>query len=255
MLSSKDVTFGNVTLQCLCRRPGEYPQKCWTLQNESSTQGIAFPEQTVDDIGLDIWPASEVLCRFLADHPALATRATTILELGAGVGLPCLLAALLGEAPFMLTDYDPQVLEVLQRNIDSNGLSDRGRVHQMNWKTWRGEPDLGQFELVLGADLLYASASVKDFMEVLRLVLAPEGVFLMAHQIRRSILLDPKTRLPRLEEFDAPLEQFKRMVTDAGLHMRELLVIIPEDPGSTTDSEFRVMAVGWTETTLNNMPV
>ncbi len=55
----------------------------------------------------------------------------------------------------------PQVLEVLQCNIDSNSLSDRGRVHQIHWKTWRGEPDFGYFELVLGADLLYASAVVK----------------------------------------------------------------------------------------------
>lgn len=46
--------------------------------------GTAFPDQTVDDIGLDIWPASEVLCRFLASHPALAARAISVLELGAG---------------------------------------------------------------------------------------------------------------------------------------------------------------------------
>ena len=57
--------------------------------------------------------------------------------------------------------YAPQVLEVLQHNIDSNGLSGRGRVHQIDWRTWRGEPDLGKHDLVLGADVLYASALVK----------------------------------------------------------------------------------------------
>ncbi|CAL8464087.1 g3622 [Coccomyxa elongata] len=248
-------TFTAASSTQTARSRCELSQKCWTLQNEPSTHGTAFPAQTVDDIGLDIWPASEVLCRFLTNHPALATRATSVLELGAGVGLPGLLAALLGEALLMLTDYDPQVLEVLQCNIDSNSLSDRGRVHQVNWKTWRGEPDFGHFELVLGADLLYASALVKDFVEVLKHVLAPEGVFLMAHQIRRSILLDPKTRLPRLEDFDAPLELFQRIITDAGLHMREQLVIKPEKTDSTSDSEFRVLAVCWTETTLNNMPL
>lgn len=70
-----------------------------------------------------------------------------------------------------------------------------------------------------------------------------------------QILLDPKTTLPRLEEFDAPLELFKRFLTDAGLHMRELLVLSPEEADSTSDSEFCVLAVGWTETTLNNMPL
>lgn len=62
---------------------------------------------------------------------------------------------------FNLTRYAAQVLEVLQRNIDSNGLSGRGRVHLINWRTWRGKPDLGKHDLVLGADLLYASTLVK----------------------------------------------------------------------------------------------
>lgn len=39
----------------------------------------------MDDIGLDLWPASEVLCRFLADHPALAKHTPSVLELGAGL--------------------------------------------------------------------------------------------------------------------------------------------------------------------------
>lgn len=71
-----------------------------------------------------------------------------------------------------------------------------------------------------------------------------------------QIMLDPMTRLPRLEEFDAPLEQFLRVVTDAGLHVRELLAHVPEARGSSeSDSEFRVLAVGWSKTILKNMPL
>ncbi len=44
-----------------------------------------MPENLVDDIGLDIWPASGILCRFLTDHPAFAKLATSVLELGAGL--------------------------------------------------------------------------------------------------------------------------------------------------------------------------
>jgi hypothetical protein len=54
-----------------------------------------------------------------------------------------------------------QVLSVLQQNLEANGLSGRGKVQQIDWKRWRGNPELGRFELVLGADLLYASAIVK----------------------------------------------------------------------------------------------
>lgn len=50
---------------------------------------------------------------------------------------------------------------MLQQNLEANGLSGRGRVQRLDWKHWRGEPDLGQFDLILGADLLYASATVR----------------------------------------------------------------------------------------------
>jgi len=40
----------------------------------------------------------------------------------------------------------------------------------------------------------------------------------VAHQIRRAITLDPKTRLPRLEDKDEPFEAFLASCQEAGLH-------------------------------------
>ena len=60
-----------------------------------------------------------------------------------------------------LKEVGVQVLDVLQQNLDANGLSGRGRVQQIDWKRWRGDPDFGRFDLLLGADLLYASTIVK----------------------------------------------------------------------------------------------
>jgi CxxC motif-containing protein (DUF1111 family) len=57
----------------------------------------------------------------------------------------------------------PQVLDVLRSNVDANGLAQRAMVQQIDWKRWRGEPVLGigMADLVLGADLLYATGNVK----------------------------------------------------------------------------------------------
>ena len=44
------------------------------------------------------------------------------------------------------------------------------------------------------------------------------GVALLGHQVRRAILLDPRTRLPCLEETDAPFESFLAECARQGLH-------------------------------------
>ena len=70
-----------------------------------------------------------------------------------------------------------------------------------------------------------------------------------------QIVLDSKTRIPRLEDFDEPLERFKKIATEAGMHLRELLVVKPEIPGSTSDGEFCVLAVGWEWSDLESLPL
>lgn len=48
------------------------------------------------------------------------------------------------------------------------------------------------------------------------------GIALIGHQIRRAIVLDRATGLPKLEDGDEPLEAFKAACTAAGLQLREL---------------------------------
>ena len=70
--------------------------------------GRGADEPKPDLLGLDIWPAALELCAYLASHPSLV-QGRNVLELGAGVGLPGLLAAQLGARSVVLTDYEPTV--------------------------------------------------------------------------------------------------------------------------------------------------
>ena len=57
-----------------------------------------------------------------------------------------------------------QVLALLQHNIELNGVEGRCSAQHLDWRAWHidGQPGgLGSFELLLGADLLYASATVQ----------------------------------------------------------------------------------------------
>ena len=55
-----------------------------------------------------------------------------------------------------------------------------------------------------------------------------------------QILLDNKTRGPRLEEFDAPLERFLDLSKAAGFEVRQL-----HHTKTAGHSEFLLYGVGW----------
>lgn len=65
-------------------------------------------QQPSDLLGLDVWPGALSLCNYLATHPHMVSK-RCVLELGAGTGLPGLLAAKLGAQEVLLTDYEPLV--------------------------------------------------------------------------------------------------------------------------------------------------
>jgi 16S rRNA G1207 methylase RsmC len=63
----------------------------------------------------------------LTTHRELCSNAASILELGAGAGLPGLVAASLSKDPSrcVLTDNNERVLELLNRNIEANFTDDK----------------------------------------------------------------------------------------------------------------------------------
>lgn len=73
-----------------------------------------------------------------------------------------------------------------------------------------------------------------------------------------QILLDPCTKLPRLEDSDAPLQLFKRSALKAGLHVRELLSWKGEaGPNEELgiEGDFVVLGIAWHSDVLANLLV
>ena len=87
-----------------------------------------------------------------------------VLELGAGLGLPSLAAAL-GGAEVLATDWAEDAVELLRRNAERNGISLRAAA--VRWD--EPEPLLREapWRLVLGADLLYERRNADQLLELL----------------------------------------------------------------------------------------
>jgi predicted nicotinamide N-methyase len=87
-----------------------------------------------------------------------------VLELGCGLGLPALAAALRG-ADVLATDWAEDAIELLRRNAARNGVL----VHVARVRWSEPEPVLraAPWDLVLGADLLYEARNADQLAELL----------------------------------------------------------------------------------------
>lgn len=115
-----------------------------------------------------IWDSSLVLASHLASaHLQLQLRGSTVLELGAGTGLPGIAAvACLGAARCVLTDVKP-LLPGLSANAEVNGLTAaQADVRELRWGD-QLESEL-QVDVVLMSDVFYDPEDMPAMAATLR---------------------------------------------------------------------------------------
>ena len=115
----------------------------------------AFDDDEFLPYWAELWPSGVALARAVA---ARDVRGTRVLELGCGLGLPSLVAARRG-AEVLATDWAADAIELLRRNAERNGVA--LRAERVRWD--EPEPLLAgaQWDLVLGADLLYEARNAE----------------------------------------------------------------------------------------------
>jgi methyltransferase-like protein 23 len=83
--------------------------------------------------GVALWPSAIVLAREVAAR-ADELRGKRVLELGAGTGLPGIVAAAMG-ASVVQTDLQEMTLSVCMRNAERNGVTGI-EYRQADWANW-----------------------------------------------------------------------------------------------------------------------
>ncbi len=128
--------------------------------------------------GVALWPAAIALAHEVAAR-ADAFRDRWVLELGAGTGLPGLVAASLG-GRVVQTDRDELALAVCKRNGERNGV--RTIEHRLaDWVSW---DDTRPYEWILGADILYGETTHAHLRRIFAANLAPGGRVLLSDPFR-----------------------------------------------------------------------
>src|SRR3954452_23302329 len=109
----------------------------------------------------DLWPSAQLLARTIAGR---ALRGARVLELGCGLGLPSLAAALAG-GRVMSTDWAPEAVAAVRRNAERNEISLETAV--CDWRTPPESVCAGPWDLVLAADVLYERRAVAPLCALL----------------------------------------------------------------------------------------
>jgi predicted nicotinamide N-methyase len=110
----------------------------------------------------ELWPSGVALARELAGHDLTGKR---VIELGCGLGLPAVAAALAG-AEVVASDWSEEALAFAALNARRNGATIE--TVRSSWASPEPFLDRGPWDLVLAADLLYERRDVPTLSRLLQ---------------------------------------------------------------------------------------
>jgi predicted nicotinamide N-methyase len=121
----------------------------------------AFAQDEFMPYWAELWPSALALARRVG---ARSLRGARVLELGCGLGLPSIAAALAG-GRVLATDWSAEAVAFTQRNAAANGAELQAEV--MPWADADALAERGPWDLVIGSDVLYEPRNVALVLEVL----------------------------------------------------------------------------------------
>ncbi|MEY4578871.1 MAG: hypothetical protein RL701_3574 [Pseudomonadota bacterium] len=132
--------------------------------------------------GAMLWPAALALAHDLLAR-ADDLRGKRVLELGAGTGIPGIVAATLG-ARVLQIDRNEVALHLCTLNKDRNRATST-EVRDAEWETFQSDT---QFDLIVGSDVLYVASMHAHLRAICDKHLAPGGTVLFSDPLRSESL-------------------------------------------------------------------
>lgn len=140
--------------------------------------------ETTDRISLwwGVTTSALALARFIESD--FNVNGMNLLELGSGVGLTGMVAAIKG-AKVTFTDYVPEALQTAKLNANANGVPEKNVEFKiLDWET--SDPP-GQFDVIIGSEIVYEYFFHGCLTELMLSALQDHGVILIADRPRMVV--------------------------------------------------------------------
>lgn len=185
-----------------------------------------------------LWQAGRTIANYLEEHKSEVVQNKTVLELGAGAGLPSLICGINGAKAVVVTDYpDAELIENLRLNVEgcaSLPKASKVRAAGYLWGADTAElqnlvPEMvqeGGFDLLILADLLFNHSEHTKLLQSIQRTLkkAPDALALVFFTPYRPWLLEKDLAFFALaKEGGFVVEKILEHVMDK--------VMFDEDPG------------------------
>ncbi|KAH3763419.1 hypothetical protein Pelo_4753 [Pelomyxa schiedti] len=177
---------------------------------EGDTEATSTADLAQDTTGLDLWgAATRILCDYLWDASPSQSQSQSplevhvaglrVLEIGCGLGACGIVASLKGASAVRLTDGEAVAVSAAARNVAINGI--RPELASCGILRWCRDQDCDAeegnltapprelYDVVMGSDLAFATCMVEPLIDTAMRHLAPGGVFLLSHEVRKSVSL------------------------------------------------------------------
>ncbi|KAF8152586.1 nicotinamide N-methyltransferase [Crassisporium funariophilum] len=197
-----------------------------------------------------LWNAALALADFLDSNPELY-RNLSVLELGAGGGLPSIVAGKNGAHKVVVTDYpDADLIDNIKHNVTKNVQAHESTNIEVQGYIWgkpvdsllRALPSSAKFDLVILSDLIFNHSQHDALLKTCELVLSSSKSDVSSHE--PCVLVFYTHHRPHLAHRDMI---FFSKAKELGWHCEEIVTrkfppMFPEDSG---EEAIRATVHGW----------
>lgn len=127
-----------------------------------------------------LWESAMVLADVVATLPP--TAGPRLLELGAGMAAPGLVAAAKG-FQVTLSDYEERILDFQRVSAAASGLK-----AEFRFIDWTKPPNLDPFDTIIGAEIIFRDDLLPPLLKLFDKLLKPGGAIYLCHDLRRKTL-------------------------------------------------------------------
>lgn len=151
------------------------------LLKPASIDRFVDPDDVMKNFPLwsKLWEASWILASHLHNLPPDPQK--TMLEIGCGLGLAGIAAAMAGHH-ITMTELNADALNFAKANAITNGC-DNIAIERLDWNAPHLE---GRFDYIVGSETIYRNEDIDGLKALFDRYLAPEGTVILAEGVRRT---------------------------------------------------------------------